>query len=852
MPRRVEPLNGGLNNGEDPAFLRPGQLADMRNCIYLPGGQALQRARGRTAFGQVSASAVGSAINGLRDITFDNGNAYLIAMSSGAYSSAAVGDTGTFGAITVTSTNYGSQLEAIHYRNRFYLLNGVSADASSTGTNLTLYLTATAISNLITARQMGMLPVIAAPFVTASASAFSQTVTGYYEYWTTEVAKITQDGAILTLESAFNSNTGPTTVFVSSTGMAPIIQMPAIVNPITTHWRIYRSPKKDSAKDKKFPTGFMISELGTATAVSANFVVDTSSLVSAAGTASNANTSAPFADFSNAVTGASAVGGASAAASGTSLTTVSQAWYGFNFGGFKGPVKGIQLEVGAKVTGTPGTVPLTMTIGKRAVDGNFTTVSVPAGFGGITVQVPKTASKSANITATAVQVLSYGASADRWFSSDQAALVDSDFDSNFMVRASFHANAQVAIDYIFASAWYGGPVDGTIQYPAVVYTFGDITTQVSKNFPPPNASTGDVFEDALVVNDVSNPSVIRWSFPGDPESFPPTYYLDFETRENDQVRLIRVVNSILIVALDASVWAINYLPSERDSSFDRGKAMRAISKTYGCFGPMCATTFSPDGGPEILAFVSDTGIHGTDGRSFTTYTSDLDWRTIISTTSTSNPIALINDRERQELLFYYRNDALANETYMCLHLNYAPEHMNRGMLKISGPVHMRNFNSSGSLRASLESAWTVQRSTGATDVYLGYGGTATGASAGFVLRETGTTIPAEDQTMRYVTRRMYQNGLGNEWVGREVYGYCGSYNNSPIITYTAQNTKTGDSGPATVYSKTVTLRGQKLHKVEPRFKFEGAQITAQITASAFAQHSLIIEGEEFGVEDAGT
>jgi hypothetical protein len=358
-----------------------------------------------------------------------------------------------------------------------------------------------------------------------------------------------------------------------------------------------------------------------------------------------------------------------------------------------------------------------------------------------------------------------------------------------------------------------------------------------------------VFEDTLVLNDVANPSQIRWSFPGDPESFPPSYFLDFETRENDQVRLVKVVNSSLIVALDASIWRVNYLPSERDSSFDRGKAMAPISKTYGCVNPMCACTFSMDGATELLAFVSDSGIHVTDGYSFRTVTDGLDWRGIISTTATTNNYALINNREEQELIFYFRNNALANGGFRALHLSYSSDHVANGQLKISGMVDMRN--TVGANSANIRSAWTVQRTSGETNVYLGFGGNSTAAGAGQVYRENGTTLPVADDTMGYVTRRMYLAGMGNEWEGAEIYGYCGSYTGTPIITYTAQNTKTNDAGPVTVYSKTVTLGGQKLHKIEPRFLFEGMQITAQITASAFAQEALIIEGEQFGVEDSG-
>jgi len=115
---------------------------------------------------------------------------------------------------------------------------------------------------------------------------------------------------------------------------------------------------------------------------------------------------------------------------------------------------------------------------------------------------------------------------------------------------SLSGSKQVAVDYVKATVYYAGTVDSVVPFPAVAYTFGDIIAQVAKNGPAPSSSTGDLFEDQLVVNDVSNPALIRWSYPGDPEAFPATYYLDFETRQNDRVTNIKVVNGRLIIMLD--------------------------------------------------------------------------------------------------------------------------------------------------------------------------------------------------------------------------------------------------------------------------------------------------------------
>lgn len=861
MARLSEQLNGGLFTAADPAKLSPGQLSFLRNGVYLPGSQALHRAKGRSQFGQVTATA--TDVDGLRDIQFDNGDHYLIAMASGSasgdglYRVAPVGDTGTFSTIA-SGFVAGSQLDVAHYRNRFYLLNGAAANATGIGSNRVVYLSATSLSTTPTVRQHGMLPVKGQPSVVASGTSFSQTVTGYYEYWVTEVAKFNQDGSSTELESGFSGT--PATIFVSSTGMAPLVSLPGpLQNPeLTTHWRIYRSPKKEKESDKKFPTGFMISEMGTATANALD------SLVVATATAFPLSFNSgveQFRDFMNAAT-LSADNGVYASATAGVLFTRSQGCYGYNFGGFAGNVRGITVELQAYVTTAPVVASVTIGRNRNATTGSFLPDLVsnvpPLARQAFANAILKrnTATKSFLVTATTSpgQTVTLGGANDRWLASEVPPLTDTDFSGTFMTviyGVGLSGSLALFVDYIKTTVHYGGSFDSVIQFPTVAYTFGDIVAQVSKNGPPPSSSTGDLFEDQLVVNDVTNPAIIRWSYPGDPEAFPDTYYIDFETRDNDRVTNIKVVNNRLVVLLETAAYRLNYLPSERDASFDRGKASEVISSSYGCVNEMCAARFSRDGGTEMVAFVSDHGIHGTDGYSFETYTDALDWTQIISRTATSQAIALINDRDRQELLFYFRNDDLANETYMCLHLNYAGEHVEGGRLKVSGPVHMRNFESTGSTRASLESAWSARRTSGAQDIFLGYGGTATAAGAGYVYRETGTTIPAEDSTLKYATRRMFLAEEGMEWRLNEMYGYCGAYTGSPGITYTLNNTKTNDSGPTTGSAKSITLAGQKLHKVNFSSMAEGLIVTAQVTASSFSQENLIFDGEGFGEESSG-
>jgi hypothetical protein len=844
-----------LVTDRDPAFLKPGQLSDIRNMVYKNGATQLERAPGRAVFGAVSAVATG--VVGLRDISFDNGDHYLVAMAGNKYRTSPVADTGTFADLATIAA--GTSLEVVQYRNRFFLMNGASADASSIGTNVVAYLSATAAGTTLSTRQHGLVPVIAAPNVTtAGGGAAAVTATGYYEFWTTEVAKYTQDGNTLSLESAFSSETGPTTVFISATSVVPTVQRPIRRNASATHWRIYRSPKKDIASDKKFPTGFMIAELATG----ASSQADATATVSASGFAASANAAGYYFGWTTPSAAFVDDGNYASATVGGTLVENQQGYYAFPIALFTGAIKGIIVEVQGYVSAGTGPIPISVSIGRRrSSDGRFSGKAggTPADFG------PLSASKSGLITSTlsgSPTTLTLGSASDVWFPSNALIpgtfLTDVDFNpaaaEPFMVVVSTSLpSTSLGVDYVKLTVHYGATSESTIQFPTVVYTFGDITSQVAKNHPPPSSSTGDLFQDSLVVNDVSNPSLVRYSFPGEPESFPPTYFIDFETRDNDRVRAIHVVNNHLVVGLDTSLWRINYLPSERDSSFDRGKAIEAVSKTNGILGPMLCCTYAVDGGSEELAFISHKGLHTTDGFNFVTRSKNQDWRSIISLTSTSTPIALVNDPENRCLRFFYRNDSLGNETYMCLWASYDRGDIDgEGNFKFSGPVHSRNFDSAGGGYASVESACSVTRSTGGTSIFVGYGGASAAAGAGKVYLETGTTIPSNDQTCQYTTRRMYMAGMSAEWMLDELYGYCGSYTGAPLLTYTMKGTKTNDTGEVSKGTKSITLGGQKLHHVSPKVMVEGLRINMVCSgASAFQQEHLILGGPSFGLEDSG-
>lgn len=827
MPAHREPLSGGLWTAKDPGLLEVGQLQDARNVVYLPGSDGLWMAPGRQVFGAVSAQA--TAVDGLRDVEFDTGDHYLLALAGDTLRYATVGDSGTF--TTLTAAGTGSQtLEAIQYQNAYYLFTGASAAVETINTNKVVYLSATAAGTAPSVRQHGMLPVNTAPVSASANSTFSQSVTGYYEYWTTEVAKLSADGVVKTIESTFTGK--PATVFVSATSYSPVIAMPAVRNAgFTTHWRVYRSPKKTFETDQEFPTGFLISEVATATG---QIVDGGPSTITSYAFPTTYNSMGYGSDFGLSATalGASDAVSASAVHSGVVPTLYKQLCYGFNFGGFTGPVRGIEVELRCR------TANRNQTVGVQICKRNPTTGEPMAPIGG----------KSA-VVRNVISLITLGGATDTW----GAVWSDSDFDTNWaLVVEPFLVDTDTfTIDYARARVYYGTTnVYQDIQFPTVVYTFGDITSQVGKNGPPPSSDTAAVFEDQLVVNDKSNAALIRYSYPGDMDAFPETYFVDYETDENDRVKAVRVINEQLVVWLNSSTWRQVYLPSERDASFDRGKSKARISGQYGCIDPMCVAAFSPGGGADLAAFVSYHGVHATDGFNLETYTDGLNWDTIFPPGST--PVALINDRRRCLLLFYFQNTAnYGSETFLCLPFAYGEGHWIDGRPKVCSLIHMRNH--SGGTFASLESAWSVQRDNGAVSVYLGYGGTDTAVGAGKVyIESTAASNPALDPRPQFVTREIYGNDFGGEWKVGDVHAYAHDYTANATAIYTTKTRKTNDTALFSRGSKTVIWNGAKLNKVGAvEALCEAASITFVATATNFCSEFLLIDGLEYGLEDSG-
>lgn len=281
-------------------------------------------------------------------------------------------------------------------------------------------------------------------------------------------------------------------------------------------------------------------------------------------------------------------------------------------------------------------------------------------------------------------------------------------------------------------------------YEVVTIEVAGVTQNFPKNGPATIANTGDIFEDSIVINDVSDPSHIVYSVQDSPHAFPSINLIRFETKEADEVKCIKRLGENLLVLLRDSVWRISTLPRPDDSAFETERVKAQVQGALGCVGPMAADSYSSGRGQQ-LAYVSRYGIVSTDGFSWETLTDDLDWESLVEV-SRLNSAVLTYDPRHYVLMFDYTPvGGISNSECMLLHVHPSQIKPN-GKPKITGPLH----------RAAKCAA--IANISGIDEVF-------TGNTNGFLYREwTGFSDPsgAGGITPAIETGDLYLGGIGNQ------------------------------------------------------------------------------------------
>lgn len=211
-----------------------------------------------------------------------------------------------------------------------------------------------------------------------------------------------------------------------------------------------------------------------------------------------------------------------------------------------------------------------------------------------------------------------------------------------------------------------------------------IAISAGANYPPPVASTGDIFEGQLVLNNIGADGVIQYSLSAQPEYFPALYQLKFRSKRKSKVTCIKVVNRTLIVGLESSLKRVNYLPRENDPEFEPGRAVEELAANHGIVGPRAAATFTMPGGGPYLAFASYNGPHMTDGVSTSPLNEDLDWTALCAPTYLKYSI-MVDYPAKYQLWFYYTPVGATTNTKAIV-FHYHPSHLKNGKLTVTGPI----------------------------------------------------------------------------------------------------------------------------------------------------------------------
>lgn len=292
-------------------------------------------------------------------------------------------------------------------------------------------------------------------------------------------------------------------------------------------------------------------------------------------------------------------------------------------------------------------------------------------------------------------------------------------------------------------------------YETLTVVLNGVSSPFSKNGPAPIGTTGDIFENAFVVNDTTNPRRVWFSFTDNAEIFPFLYYFDFNEAEYDRVVCIKTVGETCVVLLRDSAWRLNTLPSFRDNTFSPERSKKQIDGAFGVVNALAAALFSFGDGLK-LAYVSPYGLVVTDTSRWDVLTDDVDWEANVDLTALDE-IRLRNNPALYRLEMTYRDVTTGLLKQMFLH--YHPSHA-----KLSSAGGLRAKCTWPINRPISDSTWMIlaghEHGNGATGAH-GHmiGG---GANGRLYLHDSGSSEPVGPGGINYeiLSGDVYVNYVG--------------------------------------------------------------------------------------------
>jgi hypothetical protein len=704
----IEPFSNGLVTSRDPSLLGEGELQQTDDCTYRPYDQSLHSIKGREHLGTPAAAGKGIAYCAFDAID----DKLLYTTASGLYEMAL--DDGAI--LPVSTTTPGDSLIAINHEDDYILLDGVNKRVYRGDQEL---------------RPHGLNPATEKLSLAVTASGGNGNLTaGTYEYWYTEVVK-TDDYEI---ESTYNNH--PSVVLIENSTSYVTITFPSLVNLETTHFRFYRSEIRDLPTVELFPIGFSIADnvpitespfVDGKTTIQATKSPDTNTTITNVPTLTTPE---------NAYTSNSAYATCTFA---TSAEIKGNIYSGFTFDSI---VSGDYIN-NIKVTIEGVTGARTLNAYNQPIYHGWKNLISVSGDGGNTWSAKHTLEFLGTQYAYRQFKSAEGLFGKLWTTDELS-------EANFRVKVEAQATwytglpqfGPTQIDCIYVDIGLGSKLTQDVQFPCVLLDSGG---GYGRNYPPPIATTGDILENALLLNNVDHPNQAFYSTAGYPDYFcPDVYWLKFTTDEKDIIRCIKTLGGVGVVGTGTSIHRVQTLPRESDGTMERERAVELISKQRGIAGPKCATVFQMEGQPLTMACVDKQGLHMTDGYRDYELCPDINFYKLAEISRVSY-FELINDPAEFRLILFYTPLGGTTNT-KALYLHYGGTHIKSGKLKACGPYSVNH----------------VAATTGSPDE---------GARHVYVINGVGVYIEdqqdANDDTLvinpTITTREMFLDGFGQEW-----------------------------------------------------------------------------------------
>ena len=713
----------------------------------------------------VGTKITGSGIpNGTYVTIVNSGTAITISQAA---TSTLTGTTLAFDAgIALPFQDLGTEtLDIIQWQNSFFVL-------PKNGNVVRLFWkqfpTGTTAETLI-GRPAGLLPITTAPTITVQSGAGWSSVLGNGYYWFLVTEILTSDNPdVPDIEAGYTANEGRAVVVQITTYATQFIRItfPTIKNDGTngtnraTHWGIYMSFITAGVAAYSDPTN--MPSLATFRRIAKMPIADTvrdikfdnttqgTKLPTTAGAGPDA-----LAQFSN-PSGFFDRGGQIAQGVSGSGVSVESAIAGFGFSAGS-PYSGYSIT-GLKVT-------------------IVSSIGFPNNTAGYYLWLDNNGAKSSNRNfgvsdRTTMFAKEWGGQFDTW---GQTWTPTDISNIRVIILKGFSAALQVLkVDYIEVTVYYSGAAldTGSINldgpyYPVVTYRSQvGFTISDTANFTIPPASTGDIFKGSLVLNDTSNPSLIRYSIPNAPESFPKPYFLKFNSKKKDIITFIRKVGQILIVGMRDSIKRVNYLPTELDIEFQQGIAHEDVVTDHGIVGPLAATLFDLSNSGVVLAYASYNGWYFTDGITARPLNLDIKLQDLVKSTALGTSVFRVYPREKWLVFFYCPNGATHTKNTRAIIFHYASDKIKEGgFLPATGPLSISARSAAEAHIAGLPYLLTGHQTDG--KVYVEDSGDTQAAS--YQVHNDSDSLVSAPIVPLIRTRKIFASGYARDTAVQRIY-----------------------------------------------------------------------------------